>query len=290
MKQAHAVALASERVAEDSRVQYYNHLRSLYNQAVGLQQSVALYTSSQNSLLTHFNSLLARGGRLCRLLFSCLCNQIQYRMSCKFHKAIFHALLAATLYAVSIPFSKLLLTHLAPTTLAAFLYIGADAGMAVMGAVKRDRSEEPLRRGDIKYTVAMVVLDILCRPRNNASRHPPCLHKGRNTNARGYIEIPYNSFNITAYRKRQSLRRPIFVRIKELVQRAGEEFSFGVGGAEKDIFLYLCTSKGIQFFFENEKQHYTLLHFSRSILQPFSSQYLHKLGGLSVGIILFRNH
>lgn len=46
-------------------------------------------------------------------------------MSCKFHKAIFHTLLAAALYAVSIPFSKLLLTHLAPTMLAAFLYIGA---------------------------------------------------------------------------------------------------------------------------------------------------------------------
>lgn len=82
-------------------------------------------------------------------------------MSCKFHKAIFHALLAAALYAVSIPFSKLLLTHLAPTMLAAFLYIGAGVGMAVMDAVKRGRSEEPLQRDDIKYTVAMVVLDIL---------------------------------------------------------------------------------------------------------------------------------
>ena len=45
--------LASERVAEDSRVQYYNHLRSLYRQVVGLQPSVALYTSSQYSLPTH---------------------------------------------------------------------------------------------------------------------------------------------------------------------------------------------------------------------------------------------
>ena len=32
-------------------------------------------------------------------------------MSCKFHKAIFHAALAAALYAVSIPFSKLLLVE-----------------------------------------------------------------------------------------------------------------------------------------------------------------------------------
>lgn len=46
VKQARAAAIASERVVEDSRVQYYNHLKSLYNQAVGLQQSVALYASS----------------------------------------------------------------------------------------------------------------------------------------------------------------------------------------------------------------------------------------------------
>lgn len=46
VKQARAAAIASERVVEDSRVQYYNHLKSLYHQAVGLQQSVALYASS----------------------------------------------------------------------------------------------------------------------------------------------------------------------------------------------------------------------------------------------------
>lgn len=82
-------------------------------------------------------------------------------MSCKYHKAIFHALLAATLYAINIPFSKLLLTHLSPTMLAAFLYIGADVGMAVIGAMKRNYNEMPLQRGDIKYATAMVVLDIL---------------------------------------------------------------------------------------------------------------------------------
>ncbi len=82
-------------------------------------------------------------------------------MSCKYHKAIFHALLAAALYAVSIPFSKLLLAHVPPTLLAALLYIGAGVGMAVLGAVRRDRSEEPLRRADAPYAVAMVVLDIV---------------------------------------------------------------------------------------------------------------------------------
>ncbi len=82
-------------------------------------------------------------------------------MSCKFHKAIFHAVLAAALYAVSIPFSKLLLVEVPPTMLAAFLYIGAGIGMAVLGIVKKNRSEEPLQRSDIKYTISMVVLDIV---------------------------------------------------------------------------------------------------------------------------------
>ena len=82
-------------------------------------------------------------------------------MSCKFHKAIFHAVLAAALYAVSIPFSKLLLVEVPPTMLAAFLYIGAGIGMAVLGAVTKNRGEEPLKRSDIKYTISMIVLDIV---------------------------------------------------------------------------------------------------------------------------------
>ena len=43
-------------------------------------------------------------------------------MSCKYHKAIFHAVLAVALYALSMPFSKLLLEEVTPTMLAAFLY------------------------------------------------------------------------------------------------------------------------------------------------------------------------
>lgn len=48
VRQVRTEALSSESMAEDSRVRYYNHLRSLYNQAVGLQQSVNLYTASLN--------------------------------------------------------------------------------------------------------------------------------------------------------------------------------------------------------------------------------------------------
>lgn len=81
-------------------------------------------------------------------------------MSCKYHKAIFHAVLAAALYALSMPFSKLLLEEVPPTMLAAFLYLGAGAGMIILSALHRQRHEQPLRREDLRYTVAMVALDI----------------------------------------------------------------------------------------------------------------------------------
>lgn len=46
VRQARAQALATASMAEDSRVQYYNHLRSLYQQVTALQQSTALYASA----------------------------------------------------------------------------------------------------------------------------------------------------------------------------------------------------------------------------------------------------
>lgn len=75
-------------------------------------------------------------------------------------RAVLHAVLAAGLYAVSIPFSKLLMDRVQPTMLAAFLYIGAGLGMLLFSAVRRHSHEQPLRRGDLPFVVAMVVLDI----------------------------------------------------------------------------------------------------------------------------------
>ena len=43
--------------------------------------------------------------------------------------ATFFAILAAALYAVNIPLSKLLLTRVAPTMMAALLYLGAGMGL-----------------------------------------------------------------------------------------------------------------------------------------------------------------
>ena len=78
--------------------------------------------------------------------------------------AIFFAVLAAALYAISTPVSKMMLQTVAPTMVAAFLYIGAGMGMSAMMIARNLRhrnSEESLQRKDLPFVVAMVVLDIV---------------------------------------------------------------------------------------------------------------------------------
>lgn len=45
------------------------------------------------------------------------------------------AILAALLYAINIPLSKLLLRHVDATMIAAFLYLGAGIGMMIYGFI-----------------------------------------------------------------------------------------------------------------------------------------------------------
>ena len=82
----------------------------------------------------------------------------------KINTAILLAVLAAALYAVSKPVSKMLLTDVPPTMVAAFLYLGAGTGMGVMMVERRfgriTRTEQRLGRKDLPFVVAMVVLDI----------------------------------------------------------------------------------------------------------------------------------
>lgn len=79
-------------------------------------------------------------------------------------KAILFALLAAALYALNSPFSKLLLDHIPAVMMAAFLYFGAGLGLFVMGLVQKaagkKEKELPLTKKELPYTVGMVVLDI----------------------------------------------------------------------------------------------------------------------------------
>ena len=79
-------------------------------------------------------------------------------------RATFFALLAAALYAVNSPFSKLLLEKIPATMMAAFLYLGAGAGLFLMGIIQRTagkkEKEKPLTKKELPYTVGMVALDI----------------------------------------------------------------------------------------------------------------------------------
>lgn len=74
------------------------------------------------------------------------------------------AILAASLYAINSPFSKLLLDYMPSTLMAGFLYIGAGLGMGVIALIRKarkiERTEEKITKADLPYTVAMIVLDI----------------------------------------------------------------------------------------------------------------------------------
>ena len=78
---------------------------------------------------------------------------------------IFLAVLAASLYAINAPLSKVVLDYLPPTLTAGFLYLGAGVGMLfvglIKGSIKKSSKEQSLNKEDLPYTLAMIALDIL---------------------------------------------------------------------------------------------------------------------------------
>lgn len=77
------------------------------------------------------------------------------------HIATFFAILAAMLYAINIPLSKLLLTQVEPTMMAALLYLGAGLGLFLCGLLGgKAKKEDPLTKKELPYTIGMIVLDI----------------------------------------------------------------------------------------------------------------------------------
>jgi len=77
------------------------------------------------------------------------------------HTATMFAILAAALYAINIPVSKILLTHVQPVMMAAFLYLGAGIGLYIYGLITRKNdTEEPLTKKELPYTIGMILLDI----------------------------------------------------------------------------------------------------------------------------------
>ena len=71
------------------------------------------------------------------------------------------AILAAALYAINIPFSKLLLMQVQPTMMAALLYLGAGLGLFIYSLLRKEKEQgEPLTKAELPYTIGMIVLDI----------------------------------------------------------------------------------------------------------------------------------
>ncbi len=74
------------------------------------------------------------------------------------------AILAAALYAINSPFSKLLLDYMPPTLMAGLLYIGAGLGMGIIALIRKAKksaqNEEKITRADLPYTLVMIILDI----------------------------------------------------------------------------------------------------------------------------------
>ena len=85
-------------------------------------------------------------------------------MERKANASILWAILAAALYALNAPFSKLLMAHVSPYAMAALLYLGAGGGMLLLGLLRKaagiPSGENHLTRKDLPYTVGMILLDI----------------------------------------------------------------------------------------------------------------------------------
>lgn len=77
--------------------------------------------------------------------------------------AILFAIIAALLYAINIPFSKLLLSNISPTMMASYLYLGAGIGVACLFLLtkKHDKSSySKYTKKDMPFVIGMIILDI----------------------------------------------------------------------------------------------------------------------------------
>lgn len=103
---------------------------------------------------------------------------------------IFFAILAAALYAINAPLSKVLLDYMPSTLMAGFLYIGAGVGMlfiAIFRNIEGDRrTEQRLTKKELPYTIAMILLDIAA---------PVCLLFGLKTTTAANASL-LNNFEI----------------------------------------------------------------------------------------------
>lgn len=78
--------------------------------------------------------------------------------------SVLWAVLAAALYAVNAPASKLLLGNVEPSMMAGLLYLGAGVGMFLLGIARKQTGkgtgEKHLTRRELPYTAGMIALDV----------------------------------------------------------------------------------------------------------------------------------
>ena len=102
------------------------------------------------------------------------------------------ALIAAALYAINSPLSKLLLDYLPPTLMAGFLYVGAGVCMLALALLRKvrktERAETKLTKRELPYIVAMILLDIAA---------PVCLLLGLKSTTAANASL-LNNFEIVA--------------------------------------------------------------------------------------------
>lgn len=159
-------------------------------------------------------------------------------------KGIIMAILAATFYAIGIPFSKIMLQYIPETLMAGFLYLGAGVCMAVIALIRKSKKteviENKLTKKEIPYTVAMIVLDIAA---------PICLLIGMKTTMASTASL-LNNFEIVVtavialmfFKEKISSRLwlgIIFVTISCIVLSVGNilELKFSSGA----IFILMAT-------------------------------------------------
>ena len=121
-------------------------------------------------------------------------------MSKSLKTGIFLAILAAVLYAINSPFSKLLLNYMPPTLMAGFLYVGAGLGMGVIALIRKAKSkgknksenissgESKLTKEELPFVLGMILLDIVA---------PICLLIGLNSTTAANASL-LNNFEIVA--------------------------------------------------------------------------------------------
>ena len=107
-------------------------------------------------------------------------------------KGIAFAILAAALYSINAPFSKLLLGFMPPTLMAGFLYVGAGIGITFIALIRKMKKHETkelkLTKSELPYTIAMIILDIAA---------PICLLVGLNATTAANASL-LNNFEIVA--------------------------------------------------------------------------------------------